>query len=108
MTVIDSKDLSRQPKVLICIPDTSEVNTVMTRLRKQNPELNMSDWSVTRGRVTEKEQTLAFSTDPDSFKALAQSNYKAFWGLGRINFRTLKEAKKQLEDESTTSNPSSQ
>jgi hypothetical protein len=45
-------------------------------------------------KVTEKEQTLAFSIDPDSFKALAQSNFKALWGLGRIIFRTLKEAKK--------------
>jgi len=44
-------------------------------------------------KVTEKEQTLAFSIDPDSFKALAQSHFKAFWGLGRIIFRILKEAK---------------
>ena len=51
---------------------------------------------------------LAFSIDPDSFKAMAQSNYKAFWGLGRINFQTLKEAKKQPEGRSTTSKPSAQ
>ena len=71
LTVVDSKDLPRPPKVLVRIPDTSEVNSVMTRLKKQNPELNMSDWSVMSQKVTEKEQTLAFSTDPDSFKALA-------------------------------------
>jgi hypothetical protein len=52
-------------------------------------------------KVTEKEQTLAFSVDPDSFKALAKSHFKAFWGLGRIIFRTLKEAKKDPEAEST-------
>ena len=108
LTVVDSKDLPRQPKVLVHIPDTSEVNTIMTRLRKQNPELNTSDWSVMSRKVTEKEQTLAFSIDTDSFKALAQSSYKAFWGLGRINFRTLKEAKKQPAVESTTSKPSPQ
>ena len=45
---------------------------------------------------------LAFSIDPDSFKALAKSNFKAFWGLGRIIFRTLKETKKHPEDESST------
>ena len=89
LTVVDSKDLPRRPKVLVRIPDTSEVNVVLTCLRKQNPELNTSDWSVMNQKVTEKEQTLAFSTDPDLFKALAQSNYKAFWGLGRINFQTL-------------------
>ena len=52
---------------------------------------------------TEKEQMLAFYIDSDSFKALAQSNFKAFCGLGRIIFRTLKEAKKFPETESTTS-----
>ena len=51
---------------------------------------------------------LAFSIDLNSFKALAKSNYKAFWGLGRINFRTLKEVKKQPEDESSSSKPSLQ
>jgi hypothetical protein len=59
-------------------------------------------------KVTEKEQTLAFSIDPDSQKALAKPNFKAFWGLGRIIFRTLKEDKKQLEDTSTSSNSSPQ
>jgi hypothetical protein len=42
-------------------------------------------------KVTEKEQTLAFSIDPNSHKALAKMNFKAFWGLGRIIFQTLKE-----------------
>jgi hypothetical protein len=54
-------------------------------------------------KVTEKEQTLAFSIDSDSFKALAKSNFKAFWGLGRMIFRALKETKKHPEDESSTS-----
>ena len=68
LTIVDSKDLPRQPKLLVCIPDTSEVNTILTRLRKQNPELNTSDWSVMSRKITEKEQMLAFSIDPDSFK----------------------------------------
>jgi hypothetical protein len=80
--VVDSKDLPKRPRVLVHIPDTSDVNTVLTRLRKQNPELHTSDWSVMSRKVTEKEQTLAFSTDPDSFKALAKSNFKTLWGLG--------------------------
>ena len=103
LTVVDSKDLPKRPRVLVRIPDTSDVNTVLTRLRKQNPELHTSDWSVISRKVTEKEQTLAFSIDPDSFKALAKSHFKAFWGLGRIIFRTLKEMKKDPEAESSTS-----
>ena len=30
LTVVDSKNLPSQPKVLFRIPDTSEVNTIMT------------------------------------------------------------------------------
>jgi hypothetical protein len=64
---------TKRPRVLVRIPDTSDVNTVLTRFRKQNPELHTSDWSVMSRKVTEKEQTLAFSIDPDSFKTLAKS-----------------------------------
>jgi hypothetical protein len=103
LTAVDSKELPKRPRVLVRIPDTSDVNTVLTRLRKQNHELHTSDWAVMSRKVTEKEQTLAFSIDPDSFKALAKSHFKAFWGLGSIIFRTLKEAKKDPEPESTSS-----
>jgi hypothetical protein len=53
LMVVDSKDLLKRPRVLVRIPDTSEVTTVMTRLRIQNPELNMADWSVMSRKVTE-------------------------------------------------------
>ena len=74
LTVVDFKDLPKRPRVLVRILDTLEVNTVMTRLRKENPEFNTSDWSVMSRMVTEKEQTLALSIDPDSHKALARLN----------------------------------
>jgi hypothetical protein len=64
--------------VLVRIPNTSEANNVLTRLKKQNPEFNTSDRSVISRKVTQKEQTLAFSIDPDSYKALVRSNFKAF------------------------------
>jgi len=108
LTVVDSKDLPRRPRVLVHIPDTSDAHTVLTKLRKQNPGLNMSDWSVISRKVSKKEQTLAFSIDPDSFNTLAKSNHKAFWGLGRITFETLKEAKKQPADESSPGEPAPQ
>ena len=44
LTVVDSKDLPKRPRVLVRIPDTSEVTTVLTRLRIQNPELKTTDW----------------------------------------------------------------
>jgi hypothetical protein len=99
LTVVNSKDLPKGPRVLVRIPDTSEVTTVVTRLRIENPELNTPDWSVMSHKVTEKEQTLAFPIDPDSFKALTKSNFKAFWGLGRVIFRALEDEKKKPEAE---------
>jgi len=101
LTVVDSKDLLKRPRVIVRIPDISEFTTVITRLRIQNPELNTTDWSVISRKVTEKEQTLALSNDPNSFKDLTGSNFKAFWGLGRAIFRTLKDEKRKPEDEIT-------
>jgi len=98
-----SKDLPKRTRVIVRIPGISEVTTVMTRLRIQNPELNTTDWSVMSCKVTEKEQTLALSIDPNSFKALTRSHFKAFWGLGRVIFRTLKDENRKPEDESTAS-----
>jgi hypothetical protein len=43
LTVVDSKDLPKRPRVLVRIPDICEANAVLTRLRKQNPELHTSE-----------------------------------------------------------------
>jgi hypothetical protein len=67
LTGVNFKDLPKRPRVLLRIPDASEVTTVVTRLRIQNPEPNMTDWSVISCKVTEKEQTLGpslFSLTP--------------------------------------------
>jgi hypothetical protein len=101
--VVDYKDLPKRPRVTVHIPGTSKVTTVMTHLRIQNPELNMTEWSVMSRKVTEKEQILALSIDPNTFKALTRSNLKAFWGLGRVIFRILKDEKRKPEDDSIAS-----
>ena len=88
LTVVDCKDLPKRPRALVRIPDTSEVTIVVTRLRIQNLELKTAEWSVMSRKVTEKEQRLAFSIDPNSFKALTKSNFKTFWRLGRVIFQT--------------------
>jgi hypothetical protein len=103
LTVTDSKNLPESPRVFVRIPDTSEAKTVMTRLSIQNPELNTTDWSIMRRKVREREQTLTLSIDTDSFKVLASSNFKAFWGLGKVTFRTLNVKKTRPEAESTAS-----
>ena len=109
VAVGDSKDLPKRPRVLVRIPDTSEVNTVITRLRTQNPELKTTDLSVMSRKVTEREQTLSLSIEPDSFRALTRSNFKVFRGTGRVIFRTLNDGKMKPEDENPASkSPSDQ
>jgi hypothetical protein len=103
LTVVEFKDLPKGPKVIMHIPDTTEATTVSTCVQIQNPELETTDWSVMSHKVAGREQKLALSIDPNSFKALNTLNFKAFWGLGRITFRTLKEEKRKPEDESTAS-----
>jgi hypothetical protein len=108
LKVLDSKDPPKRPRVLVRIPDTSQITTIMTRLKIQNQELNMTEWSVMIQKVTVREQTLALSIGPDSFKALARLNFKAFWELGRIIFQTLKDEKGEPKDENITSKSTSQ
>jgi hypothetical protein len=79
--VVDSQAFPKRPRVLVHIQDTSEVTTVVTRLRTHSPELKTADWLLMVHKVTAKEQTLPFSIHPDSFKALAKINFKAIWGL---------------------------
>jgi hypothetical protein len=55
LAVLYFRDLPMRPRVFVHIPDISEVTTVVTPLRIQNPELNMVDWLVTNCKVTEKE-----------------------------------------------------
>jgi hypothetical protein len=105
---INSKNLPNRPRVIVRIPDVFEVNTVLTRLRAQNRGLLTSDWVIMSRKIDERGQMLALSIDPNSYKTLAQMKFKAFWGLGRISFWTLKNKKKQPEGDSTTSKPPSQ
>jgi hypothetical protein len=108
LIAIDSKDLPKRPRAIVCIPNVSEVNTELARLRAQNRGLQTSDWVIISRKFDERGQTLSLSIDPNSYKTLVQLKFKAFWGLGRISFLTLKDNKKHPEGESTASKPPSQ
>jgi hypothetical protein len=105
LIVINSKDLPKRPRVIVHIPDVSEVNTVLACLQAQNRGLQMSDWVIMSWKIDERGQTLALSIDPNSYKTLVQLKFKAFWGLGRIFFWILKDNKKNPEGESAASKP---
>jgi hypothetical protein len=108
LKVVNFKDLLKRPRVQVCIPGNMEVTKVLSCLRIQNPGLNMADWAVMSRKVVGREQTLALSIDSGSFKALADANFKAFWGMGRVVFRTLRDEKKNPSDESAADKSSPQ
>jgi hypothetical protein len=78
LKVVNVRDLTKRPRVLVHIPGNMEVTKVLSRLRIQNPGLNMANWAVMSHKVVGREQTLALSIDSDSFKALIGENLKAF------------------------------
>jgi hypothetical protein len=108
LTVTVSKDLPKRPRVLVRIPDASEVGVVFSQVTAQNPGLDTTDWTVMSRKIDMRGQTLALSIDPDSFGTLTHLKFKAFWGLINVFFRTLKDDMQHLKDESSASKPPSQ
>ena len=68
LTVVVSKDLQKRPSVIVHISNTSEITTDMTGLRIQNSELNTTDWSFMKRKVTEMKHTLSPSIVPTLLK----------------------------------------
>jgi hypothetical protein len=91
--VIVSIDLPKKLRVLVRIPDASEISTVLSRLRAHNPGLGTPDWTTTSRKIDTRGQTLVLCIDPDSFKTLTSLKLKVFWGLRSVFFRTLKDDK---------------
>jgi hypothetical protein len=108
LKVVDFRDLPKRPRVLVRVPGTMEATKVLTRLMIQNPGLNTADWAIMSRKVVGKEQTLTLSIDSGSYKALANAGFKAFWGMGRVIFRTLKDDKQHPRDESAAGKSTSQ
>jgi hypothetical protein len=108
LKVVNFRNLPKRPRVLVRIPGNMEVTKVLSCLKIQNPGLNTADWAVMSRKVVGREQTLTLSIDSGSYKALADTNFKAFWGMGKVVFRTLKDDKKNPSDESTADKPSPQ
>jgi hypothetical protein len=46
LKAVDAKELPKRPRVLVRVPDNSEITTVVTRFGIPNRELNTTEWSV--------------------------------------------------------------
>lgn len=104
LTAVESKDLPRRPKVLVWLPGPERVEKVVRdHLRVQNPDLKTETWLLMSQKSGEKGQTMAFSIDQESYAALERKKFSAFWGMGKVSFRTLNAGRTpQTENESDT------
>lgn len=107
LTIVEAADLPKRSKVLVWIPETGEEPIVRTRIRKQNPDLATGDWVLLSRKTHEKGQTLAYSVDEKSFRALERAQFKAFWCLGKVKFKNLKKGARK-SNEGGADQPSSQ
>jgi Domain of unknown function (DUF4780) len=91
LTTVDSKNLPRRPIVLAFVQDSAPEETVVrTRLGQQNKGLRTGDWLLKSRKVEKDGQTLTYSIDEASYRALEAANFKAYYGLGRVAFKVLR------------------
>lgn len=100
LTTVETKDLPKRPKFLVWIPEPVEESVVRNRLRKQNAGLRTEEWLLMSRKVEEKGQTLAYSIDGKSAKALEEADFKPYYCLGRVIF-------KQIHHKGSTDKPAS-
>lgn len=105
LTVVNSKDVPKRPKVTAWIPAKTDVEAVKSRLSLQNPGLRTTDWLLMSQKIGEKGQTLAFSIDEGSYAVREKLHFKVFWGLGRVTFQPLKADQKTKKHEPAKDKP---
>lgn len=75
---------------------------------KQNAGLNTTDWTLKSQKVEGQGEILAYSIDKVSFRALKQTQLKAFYRMGRVAFKIVRETDGDDKGESDPSQPSTQ
>ncbi|VEN39418.1 unnamed protein product [Callosobruchus maculatus] len=102
LTVVESKELPKRPRVLVFVPEKDrekqKEGPILVRRGKQNPDLRVACWHL----LSKKEQagigvTLSFSVDEVSFRSLLKSHLRAFYRLGSNGRSLVKGPKKHIE-----------
>ncbi|XP_028148291.1 uncharacterized protein LOC114341680 [Diabrotica virgifera virgifera] len=87
LSVVELQDLPKLAKVICSIPDKTEEVTIRTRLAKQNPDLNTDIWVLINRKMEGAGQTLTYSIDEESMKALRSTRFMAYYRLGKVSFK---------------------
>lgn len=103
LTVVQSKDLLRRPRVLVFFPDLSEVDRARILLQIQNQELKTKDWLLMSRKIEKEGQLIAFSIDVALYQVLERSQIRAYYRRGRVTFRVLKQP--AVGDQDATDQP---
>jgi len=109
LQAIEAKDLAKRPKVIGWFPDQAEEERVRIRLKAQNPDLKTEDWHLLSRKTEEKGQTLAYSLDAASFKALEKAGFRVYYQLGRVTLKQLNPGNREkTKDEGGADKPAPQ
>uniref|UniRef100_A0A6P7GVS0 Uncharacterized protein LOC114347317 n=1 Tax=Diabrotica virgifera virgifera TaxID=50390 RepID=A0A6P7GVS0_DIAVI len=91
LNVVDPSHMPKRPMVLARIPEKeAEESTVRTRLERQNKDLKTEDWLLKNRKVGEDMQILVYTIDEVSYKTLKAANFKAYYRLEKISFKTIR------------------
>ncbi|VEN40509.1 unnamed protein product [Callosobruchus maculatus] len=96
LTIVESKDLSKMPRVSVFIPEPEAENQeevrIITLLGKQNPDLKVAWWHFLHSEKQEgKGVTMLFCIDEVSFTNLLNNQRRAFYRFGRVVFKVSAE-----------------
>jgi len=89
LKMITFNELQRYFRACVWIPGPFETTeTVLKRLERQNPGLNTASWQILVENlgVSEDGRSIFLGVPKLDFKKLEASNFKAYLGLGQINF----------------------
>lgn len=105
LTVVESKDLPKRPKVIVWIPGNPELEAVKTRMGVQNPGLQVGDWHLLSKKKEKEGVLLAFSVNEVDHQYLEAHQMKAHYGLQMVTFRKINLNK---QSEGNTGKPAAQ
>lgn len=98
LKVIPWKDLPRPPVYKVWIPGDMQFERFLTRLRKQNKNLNPDKWRLLHKIKTDTGYIIILEIDFEADKFLIQKNHLLFYGMTQIKFEIKSSSDKAVEE----------
>lgn len=101
--VMLAKNLPKMKKGLLWLPGkkTLEDKEITSRLRKQNPGINMENLRIMSRHHEEHGTRLAVSLDQATFEYMSELEFKPFWSTVRAQFTPIEDVVKRRKEAKT-------